>query len=209
MFKPTQTGIVNSALSLLGSTSRVTSIDDPHGVAPDAKTQWESIVGGLLSDHPWNWAIKRAALNEADEKPAFGFEHSYALPADCLRVLPPSREDDLDGYERREEGGFILTDAEAPLNVRYISANLGFSVSRWPAYFVRAVEYELAARLAEPVTQSSTMQTNMANMAYDALRKAKRKDGLASNHQTRNRVSHGSDWLDARRNPYGHHRIVR
>lgn len=205
---PTQTGIVNAALAHLGSTSRIQSINEEFGVAPDAKALWDSTMRELLADHPWNWAIGRATLNAAVTAPAFGYTRAFELPADNLRWLPPSREDDVDDayFTGAEEGGRLLTDAEAPLNVRYISADLGGRVAVWPPKFVKAMEYALAEALALPVTQDESLKDRMVAKAADALRNAKRRDGQASNGRSRTRITTGSDWLTARDRTYNRYR---
>lgn len=200
--QPNQPGIVNDALAELGSTARITSIDDKSGPAPDAKAVWDGMVRHLLADHPWNWAVKRTQLNAAAEKPGFGYLRAFTLPADCLRWLPPSREDGDAHFEGVEEGGQILTDAAAPLPVRYISSTKALDIASWPPFFVEAVMLDLAARLAEPITQDESIKDRMLERAMRALKKAKRRDGQSSGNRTRNRVSQGSDWLAARDAPY-------
>ncbi len=201
MDTPTQPGIVNAALSELGSTSRIVSIDE-GGVARDAKAIWGSCLRTLLASHPWNWAIARVQLNASANTPAFGASNAFTLPPDCLRWLPPAEEDEGERFDVREEGGELLTDQAAPLPIRYISAEKGARIDRWPPYFVRAMELALAERLAEPVAQDESMKRDMAEKAYLALKEAKRRDGLSSNTGNQRRVRFASDWLSARRSPY-------
>lgn len=198
MGAPTQTSIVNAALAELGSTQRIQSIDDDTNVARDAKAVWDSTVRELLAEHPWNWAIGRTTLNAAAEAPDFGYTYGYTLPADNLRWLPSSREDGDAHFEGVEEGGLLLSDAEAPLQVRYISETRGARVALWPPKFVRAMQLAIAAKLAEPLTQDESIKSDFEDKAEKALRKAKRADGLASNNRARTRITAGSDWLRAR-----------
>jgi hypothetical protein len=203
MGTPTQTGIVNAALAELGSTKRIQSIDEGYGVANDALALWDTCMRTLLSEHPWNWAIGRALLNPTTA-PEFGYARAFTLPPDNLRWLPAS-SDDADWFDAREEGGLLLTDAETA-NVRYVSAERGGRVAVWPPYFVRAMELAMAERLAEPVTQDESIKDRMEAKASDALRKAKRRDGIASNGPNRSQVTVRSDWLQARDTPYNRYR---
>lgn len=200
MATPTQSGIVNAALAELGSTSRISSIDDEHGIAPDAKAVWDQVMNDLLAEHPWNWAIGRAVLN-AGATPEHGYDYGYALPADCLRWLPWNAED-ADWFEGAEEGGRLLTDFEGPLNVRYISGELGARMARWSPSFVRAMTLAMAAALAEPLTQDESIKQDMEAKAERKLARAKRRDGLASGGRSRNQVTYRSDWLMARSRRY-------
>jgi hypothetical protein len=195
---PTQTGIVNAALVELGSTTRVQSIAS-H---PDASAVWDSMIRLLVASHPWNFALARAQLNESPGVPTSQYARAFALPADCLRWLPGTPEDDI-YFIAVQEGDDLLTDAIAPLPVRYISAVKAYDVSRWPPHFVRAVECELAARIANAQTQSKSIQDKAEERAYGALKAAKRADGLASNGgQQRTASTAKSSWLQARATPY-------
>lgn len=196
---PTQTGIVNAALARLGSTRRVQSI----AAEPDAQAVWPDMVRLLVASHPWNFALKRRALNAAPSPELSGYTNAFSLPADCLRWLPPSFDGDNDFFEAIQEGELLLSDAAAPLTIRYISRDGVDDVSRWPPHFVEAVTLALAERLAEPVTQSKTKEEAMAERAYMALKAAKRADGLASNGgKPRQNTNIRSSWLQSRDMPY-------
>lgn len=201
---PTQTGIVNRAAALLGSTARISSITQVAPLAQHALAHWDEVLRELLAEHPWNFAIKRTEISAAAEAPPFGYDNRFALPADCIRWLPPSQEE-ADWFEAVEEGNHLLTNAEAPLPVRYISSDLGYDLVRWPPHFATAMAYALAEMLAEPVTQSETLKSDMRDDAAVKLRLAKRRDGQASGNIRRSVVTAKSDWLSARVTPYYFH----
>ena len=192
--RPDQSSIANRAASRLGSTQRIASIHDSGELAMHVRDQWDGIVTTLLADHPWNFALRRAELNRSDPAPGSEYSFAYALPADCWRWLPWMPED-ADYFTGEAEGGYILTDAEAPIAVRYISGEYADEVGRWPANFALAVELELAHRLAEPMTGSTGLADRMRADAADALRKAKKIDGLESNGRAGPKVSSRSRWL--------------
>lgn len=200
MSAPSQTGIVNAAAALLGSVQRINSLSQSDlPLASHAREVWDSMLREMLADHPWNFAIRRKRLNALAEAPQFGAARAFALPPDCLRWLPPHAADGDAWFEAVEENGRLLSDAAAPLPVRYISDDMLDQVDRWPAFFVTAVEYELAARLAEPMTQSSSLADAMAEKAAMKLRNAKRRDGAASGNMGRVQVISNSSWQQARR----------
>lgn len=198
---PTQAGIVNQALAMLGSTARIQSIDDDKPVARHAKAAWDLQVRELLADHPWNFALARVLLNAAGEVPAFGYDRQFALPADCLRWLPPS-VDEAEWFDAVQEGDALLTNEAAPLPVRYISLAQGEQVARWPAHFAMAMAARMALALAEPVTQSESVDGKAEERANAAIRRAKRIDALASGAKQRLSVSRRSRWLQAARQPF-------
>lgn len=199
---PTQTGIVNRALSLLGSTARVSSIsEDSSNVASAARAHWDDAVRMALADHPWNFAIRRKLVSASADVPAFGHERQFALPSDCLRWLPPSPDED-DYYEAVNENGALLTSAEAPLPVRYISRDAADAIADWPPHFAEVMAHALAFYMANAVTQSESDQGNAEARFDAALKQAKRMDALASGKRTRMNVVRRSGWLQSRRVPY-------
>lgn len=203
---PSQTAIANAAAALLGSTQRLNSITQTNvPLADHTRSVWDSMMRQMFADHPWNFAIERALLNASASAPAHGWDNAFTLPPQCLRWLPPAHGED-GWFEAVEEGGRLLTNAPAPLPVRFISAAMIDQIERWPAFFVTAVEYELAARLAEPITQSATLQDKFTELAQARLRQAKRRDGQASGNRNRGAVVRASAWQSARR---GHTRHCR
>tara|TARA_B100001179_G_scaffold209104_1_gene174776 strand:+ start:2023 stop:2664 length:642 start_codon:yes stop_codon:yes gene_type:complete len=193
----TQTDIVNQALARLGSTQRVSSINETSEVAKDAATHWDAVLLYLTAEHPFNFAIERDILPETGT-PQHGWKRSFDLPPDCLRFLPPRPADDV-YFECEVEGRAILTDSEAPLPIRYLSSSKIDDTTRWPPYFALAVEVELAARMAEAVTGSTSIATKMADMAFDKLKNAKRRDGLESGRAKRSGAYARGSWSGATR----------
>lgn len=198
-----QASIVNAAAARLGATERIVSLaDDDSNLARHARVLWDEALRTLIAEHPWNFAVARANLNAAATAPLFRFERAFTLPADCARLLPPSPEDRGDWWEGEVEGGAILSDAEAPLPIRYISRTRADQVALWPAHFALAMTMMLAASLAEPLTGSQSIAATMRDQADEALRKAKRRDALENGGRQRRQVSASSDWLAGRRMPY-------
>ncbi|MGF7151321.1 hypothetical protein FHS96_004984 [Sphingomonas zeicaulis] len=193
---PSQTRIVNRALALIGSAQRIISIDEQSAAATAAKAVWDEARDGVLVDHPWNFAIARAEVAASADAPAFGYKRAFEIPGDWLRWLPPKRAS-CDFFIGEQEGRFILSDAEAPLRLRGIRRIE--DVSKWSAGFVDCLGYRLAMELAIPVTALDSIAARMSVGYDEALRRAKRQDGLASGDR-KGRIDFRSDWLDAREN---------
>lgn len=199
--KSSQTGIVNAAAGLLGSTSRLQSIQDDMPLGLHARAFWPMIVRQAFVDYNWNFAIARAELNASAEAPTFGYQFAYALPADCSRWLPPGPADDA-CFDGIEEGGLILTDAVAPLRVRYISLERATQVARWPDYFCTAVMYSMAEMLAEPLAQSTSLRRDMGDLAELHWKRAKRRDSQSRGSEQVRRVASTSSWNASRYRPF-------
>lgn len=197
----TQTGIVNNALTRIGSNDRLVSFDTGGGNTGErARALWDDLRRLLLAMHPWNFAIARAPLNAASAAPEFGYTRKFQLPADCLRWLPPGDRREDHYFDGELEGRFILTDAVAPLRIRYIRDHT--TVSEWSPGFVMAMTQALAEWLSEPVTQSVGMTDRMVEMAERAVKVGKRLDGLETGRRRMGGVVARSDWLAARHRAY-------
>lgn len=200
---PSQTRIINGALAEIGSTTRLQSINDRGTLAADIRAIWPDMVRDMLEQHTWNFATKRTTVSLAEALPeGMGWLYAYDLPADCLRWLPPRRESGMQYFEAENEGSRVLTNAEAPLPIRFISVTLGENPSRWPPHFANLIKMELAARLADPVTQSETITKRTRDNADIALRRARRRDGMENGRDSRSGVTVHSDWLQGRERPY-------
>lgn len=188
--QPTQTSIYNRALALLGSVNRVENENDGKAVTDTLNEHWPQAVRELLAEHPWNCAIRRATLNRGNA-PVHGEGYTYKLPADCLRWLPATPDQD-DYWPAVQEGSFLVCDGPAQLNIRYIG--LVEDVSSWPPHLVSVMAYRLAYDAAEAITQSASV-TEKRRIAYEGqagdggqLAKAKGIDGLATGDRERGNV---------------------
>lgn len=193
---PSQTQIVNMAASMVGSTQRIRSLSDSGSLASHAREFWPSIIGDAMA-FPWTFTVSRAYLNASSDAPLFGYTHAYALPVDCLRWLPPSHEDGEIFYDAVQEDGMLLSNCAPPLPIRYVSSLKADQVAIWPRYFAKAIEAELAAYLAEPLTQSAKAAASMRDLADALWRKAKRTDALARGQKTRIGAVLNSRWATA------------
>jgi hypothetical protein len=192
-----RTGIVNDVLALLGSLTRITSFDSAEPYAVTARELWDRALSASLAGHPWKFAIKRQSVGASGDYVPAGensYLYAYELPADNLRWLPWD-SDDANFFDGEQEGNFILSDADAPLLIRYIAKV--DEVGRWSPGFLEAFTFKLAWFMAKPVTGHGTMMDRMDALYQAALPAAKRDNGLSTGRR-RQSVSRRSNWLDAR-----------
>jgi hypothetical protein len=194
-----QTRIANRALILLGSTTRLISIEDDKSLALQMRDLWHESRRAAIVSHPWNFALFRQELNEAGGAPAFGWERRFAVPTDCLRWLPPARDQDV-YFEGVEEEGYILSNTQAPLPFRGIKDVP--DVTKWPPHFVVFMGCQLAMDMAESVSQFASMVQDMAVKREEAWMEAKRLDGLASGERMRANPAFTSRWVQSRGDYY-------
>ena len=173
----TEKDIYNLVLDQLANEG-VLSRDDDAAVARWLNRNFPVQRDVLMARAPWNFAVKRAALAVSAATPAFEWDYQYATPPDCLRVLPITRDGERDapGIPHVVEGNFILTDASAPLYIRYIAriTNTGL----WSVSFCDVLSQVLAARFAHWMTGKASYQKFLLEQLPTIINDAIRLDSL-------------------------------
>jgi hypothetical protein len=187
------TEIINQALDLLEEEPAL-SIDDDRDVVRWMRRNYEPSKDALLRRHPWNFAIKRATLAALSAAPAFGWDRAFQLPPDCLRLFPLTESGGFEGpsvpYALEERK--ILTDAAAPLKIRYV-----FRVedaSLFDPLFVEVLAQTLAMKAANWITRKQSYTERLSLMLRETLSNAQFIDGL----ETFGERAEADDWIIAR-----------
>lgn len=176
--------IYNQALARIG-------VFNGFLVVPEEQTKEANICGlfysacvdYVLRDHPWNFAKRRALLNDLGTPPT-GWAYRYALPGDCVSVryivnpfVRNPREDQAVPFEVASSGTqrVIHTDlAEAELVYTASITDL----SQWDPILTSALAYRLAAEIAMPLGKTADVaQAAMQGYYRDSSNAAAR--GLA------------------------------
>lgn len=160
----TRIGIINRALTKLGSERLLSESDDSASSRAVADI-YDGLLETFLRSYRWAFAIKRAQLAKLSDAPAYGYQYQYELPSDCLRV------DAITDYQHQEwhcheweiyrlpvpryqiEGRKVLTDMET-VYIRY-GARMP-DPTDYDETFTEAFVCKLAVELCETLTQSST-----------------------------------------------------
>ena len=179
--------IINIALTKLGEQP-ITSLSGLSETEKLASRTYQYQMESLLSEFPWNFAIKRAAVTADASPPAWGFARRYAIPGDLIRLVEVSNESD---YPWKNEGGWILTDMESPVNIRYVYLAPESSFS---PEFVEALAARLAMEWAEPLSQTASLVNQMAELYKNKLRVAR----VADSQSDRIEPADFPDFIDAR-----------
>lgn len=164
--------ICSNALLLVGADT-INSFSDESDRAKLVSNLWENVRDAVLRAHPWNCAVKREALAPDVDGPDFDYSYQFTLPGDCLRVLSVGQKGEATDYEI--EGRKILVD-DNPCYLRYVYRNE--DVASWDALLVEAATAYMAMTCAYPLTKSSTVQKQMAELYSFKLRQARTVDGL-------------------------------
>lgn len=164
-----QVDICNNALVRIGSKS-ITSLSDGDKVANACNAIYAQTRDMLFRQHLWNFALKRAELASEETAPAFGFNYSYPLPADFIRVK--SLEDPYVNY--KIEQNKLVTDA-SEVKLTYVARIE--DVTKFDPLFVEALIISLALKLSYILIGSNGREQTLKEELRQTLFTAKQVDG--------------------------------
>jgi hypothetical protein len=178
----TKFDICSRALVDLGGKT-ITAFDNASAEAKLAGLFYESVVKQLLGAHRWSFATQRQQLSRANAAPVGAFAARYDLPADCLTIHSVKIGATNLIYDRVEGGIECDAGVEDTVVMTYTFRCLE---ARFAPYFTAALEAELRARFAFPLTAQESLERSRRSDALVALRLAKSMD---SQSQTARKVS--------------------
>ena len=164
----TNTDLANMALSRLGEP-RITDIAENSPAAISCRENLELVRDSLLRAHPWNFAMGRATLT-AGAAPPFGWEFSYPLPADLLRVLTFNGvQAAMCAADFTIEAGKLLAHVEEA-KITYVRRVTDPTL--FDPLFVEALVLRLASAIALDVTSSTEKRDAMEVLADQRMKGA-------------------------------------
>ena len=194
----TRLGISKGVAGILKESAVGITVSDDTRLMNEINEYYDSVIEFVLESGFWNFATRTVAIDaDTDEEPEFGYTFAIPKPDDYAgRIVDISGDQyfacPLQDYQ--EEGGldgFIFCNFD-PLYLRYISNGneYGLNLADWPWSFTRAVEYELAFRIAPHLT-------SMGEQAMDQLEKRKQK--ALRDAKSKDAVNQGAKWPPAGR----------
>ena len=183
-----KTGIANLALSNLGE-ARIQNLTENSSRARACSARIEGCMETVLRMNVWNSALERKLLTQIGS-PVFGWNYTYQLPADCIKVVevePVSRF----MVERKN----ILSN-ETSLYLLYVAKptdtnNLDILLSE-------AIAMKLAVEIAESLTSKEGLKSEMAQKYFLAVQEARSANSRDKTPEHRER----SSYLDAKKGRY-------
>lgn len=179
--------LFKGALAILKEPILGITVADDTTAVNNLNEHYDSVLNWALEQGLWNFATRTVSIaSDPSAEPQFGYSHAIAKPDDYAgRIVQISADDrfycPLNDYQ--EEGGldgYIFCDID-PLYLRYISNGVlyGLNLGEWPWSFARAVEYELAFRVAPLITSmGDNAMDQLEKRKIKALRDARSKDAL-------------------------------
>lgn len=169
--------IANLALSHLGDTATVASLDPPEGSAQaEHCARFYSVARDtLLQSYAWSFATRRLSLAEVTSE-WDAWDYCYAKPSDCLvvrAILPVGATDDSKTNFKdyvievnSSESEVIYTDEP---NAICLYTRSTVDAGRFPPLFVLALSYQLASLLAGPLIKGDAGAAEAKRCAQLAL----------------------------------------
>jgi len=162
----------NSALNLLGA-STISALTDDTKNARLCNQRYEPVRNRVFRSHAWNCLHKRVQLAQNSTAPIVEYDHAYALPSDCLRVLKihnGTTDSIATSLDYKLEGRNIVTDIDTIFLI-YIA--LDTDPNNYDTYLRESISHQLAADLCYAITNNATLANNYMTRADERLREAR------------------------------------
>jgi len=162
----------NSALNLLGASTIAALTDDTKN-ARLCNQRYEPIRNRVFRSHAWNCLHKRVQLAQNSTAPIVEYDHAYALPSDCLRVLKihnGTTDSIASALDYKLEGRNIVTDIDTVFLI-YIA--LDTDPNNYDTYLREAISHQLSADLCYAITNNATLANQYMTRADERLREAR------------------------------------
>ena len=154
--------IASNALLLLGDTP-IASFDEAGAGPQSVANLYELNYLRCVQSHLWGFSRKQQDLSQNVVAPLFGYQYSYALPADMLKATYLESQLDYQIYQTT----LYTNDSSAQLD--YMTRPDEGII---PAYFEDYVTNSLAAMVSIAVTDRATLIDRMENRAISSFRHA-------------------------------------
>ena len=160
--------ICNLALQRVGAKA-ISSLAEDTTAGRACNRIYEQARDSELRAHPWSFARERVQVAADSTDPIFGAAKKYAIPTNCLRILPTNGTNSTPVQDDWQiEGRFILTDDGSPINLVYIKQVT--DENTFDALFIELLVARIAMDVAEKVTQSNKKKEE-AFLHYREVRK--------------------------------------
>jgi hypothetical protein len=167
----TSIDLCSRALVKIGASS-ISSFDEGTAEAHVAASIYPAIRDGLLSAHPWNFALAQRRLAKLAASPIADYESGFALPEDSLRIISAGAGARGRGLAYRIQQRTLYTNAEDVVLTYVFRA----TEADFPPFFNLALIDRLAAEFCIPLTDSTSRWAGLYKIAEDELRRARLTD---------------------------------
>ena len=183
-----KTGIANLALSNLGE-ARIQNLTENSSRARACSARIEGCIETVLRMNVWNSALERKLLTQI-EAPAFGWNYTYQLPADCIKVV------EVEPVSRFMVEKKNILSNETSLYLLYVATPT--DTNNLDILLAEAIAMKLAVEIAETLTSKEGLKSEMAQKYFLAVQEARSANSRDKTPDHRER----SSYLDAKKGRY-------
>ena len=175
----TDIDLCSKALLKIGA-STIDSFEDGVAEAEVSTNLYPMIRDGLISAHPWNFAVTQSKLSRLTIIPVADYQYAYQLPLNLLRIISAGVGARGKGLEYSIQENMLLSNfSNVTLTYIYRPAEYQF-----PAYFVDILVSKLAAEFCLPLTESTSRAEYLTKKFEGEFSKAKLLDSQQDTPQT-------------------------
>ena len=195
--------LCNLALSRLGDSATVASIDPPEGSAQaeHCSRVYPIARDSLLEMHDWKFATRRAVLSELTVD-SFNWTYAYAEPNGALRIISvldatQSAEDESYPFaaESGEDGAALIYTNLQDATVRYVARVT--DTTKFSPLFADALAWLLASHIAGPLIKGTAGQA-AAKACYTNFNLVFSYAKVSDANQRKSEPTHTPGWIAGR-----------
>ncbi|WGL96483.1 hypothetical protein [Arsenophonus nasoniae] len=156
--------ICNLALSRVGNSRFINSFREKRKEAEQCSLHYPHCRDTVLTDFPWNFALKRIALADSGNSPP-EWQYAYSYPTDCMKAIAIIRPGDKYSLPDQainfqvgsdEAGTSKLIYCDQPKAwLRYVARVT--DVNMFDAIFIDALAWRLSAELARSLASNANI----------------------------------------------------
>lgn len=176
-----QLGIYNKSLRHL-EERKLLSLQENREPLRYLNDEWQDAVNFCLYQGYWNFSIRLQEIPaDTTQGPNFGFEYSFAKPADWVRTFQIADNDHFMPLLRNysDQNNVWYADI-SPIYVKFISndPNFGLNMSLWTPGFVEYLAAYLARLLVPRIKQAESKIDRLDKVLKQARAAAKATDAM-------------------------------
>ena len=168
----TDISMSSNALLLIGH-STINSFSDAGAGARAASNLYPTVYEDAITSHPWRFAMGKVTLSKLSASPLNEWKNAFQLPGDLLLVYRTYPRSTFEIYEDK-----LYTDEESVEIDHWFKP----AETSLPPYFVKYMQYLLAAEFAISVTDNRSLAEAM-------LTQSDRQKLIACNRDSQGRTN--------------------
>lgn len=160
----------NLALSSIGLSELIQSLDDDTTPARQCKLLFKPSAIELLTLYNWSFAERKQYLALLDSVEPVDYRYAYSYPSNCLRFRGiysslSSSEPIPYGIQLSEDGKgrYVITDQ--PTAIGIFTVDVSDDTGAWSEFFSSAFVWKLASKLVTPLTRNSGLIKTIIQLA--------------------------------------------